>query len=405
MEGVSKALMTSKFNAETGEILDYPIRYCFQTFFPEYMANNFVSPQQSKVASCISQCKTGSLGVNVSECPECKYIRIHNSSCNNRSCPNCQAPMEKKWVMERNSELIPGLAYYHVVFTLPHELNPLIFENQTLLYNLLLSASSDTLITLCRDKKYMGALPAVVAVLHTWGQKLNYHPHVHTMLSGGGLTPSGQLIQTRHKGFIIPKKVLSKVFRGKFLKKLKKYHRKGFLCFSGKASYLADHKQWKRFIDCLYEKSWIPFIKETFNGNGNAVEYLARYAYRTAISNSRILDVGPETVTISYTDYADNNARKKLTLSGTEFIKRFLQHVLPKGFHRVRFSGLLCNCRKKHNLTLIGKIMRTPYKGSPTKGLTMAELLQLLYGTDLCSCPICKSKLITMRCMHPPERS
>ena len=395
--------MISKFNSQTGEILDYPIRSSFQAFFSEYAASNFVSPQQQKAASCISRCKTGELGYSVSECPDCNYKQIHSRSCNNRNCPNCQAPMEKKWVMDRNAELIPGMAYYHVVFTLPHELNPLIYANQELLYSLLFSSASETLITLCRDKKFMGALPGIVSVLHTWGQKLNFHPHLHVMLSGGGLSNSGQLIRTRHKGFIIPKEVLGKVFRGKFMQKLKIYQENHKLSFNGKASDLADPIRWQELVDLLYKKNWIPFIKETFNGNGNAVEYLARYAYRTAISNSRILDVGSETVTMSYTDYADDNKKKQLVLTGSEFIKRFLQHVLPAGFQRVRFSGLLCNCRKKHNLTLIGKLMRTPYTGSPTKDLRMSELLSLLYGRDICTCPLCHGKLRTVIYMHPPD--
>lgn len=395
--------MTSKFNSQTGEILDYPIRSVFQTFFSDYESANFVSPQQRKAASCISRCKTGALGYSISECPDCDYKRIHSRSCNNRNCPNCQAPLEKKWVMERNAELISGMAYYHVVFTLPHELNPLIYANQELLYGLLFSSASDTLITLCRDKKFMGAIPGIVSVLHTWGQQLNFHPHLHVMLSGGGLTPSGRLVQTRHKSFIIPKEVLGKVFRGKFMAKLKGYRKKMLLSFTGKAAFLEDPDCWQELVDLLYRKTWIPFIKETFNGNGNAVEYLARYAYRTAISNARILDVGPNDVKMAYTDYADNNAKKQLVLSGPEFIRRFLQHVLPAGFQRVRFSGLLCNCRKTHNLKLIGKLMRTPYTGSPTKGLRMSELLSLLYGKDICSCPMCHGKLNTIVYMQPPD--
>ena len=335
--------MTSEFNTDTGEILDYPVRSAFQNFFPSYAAKHFVSPEQSKTAACISNCKTGMLGYSVSECPECGYRKIHSCSCNNRDCPCCQAPLEKKWVMERNSELISGIAYYHVVFTLPHELNPLVFTNQKRLYNLLFSAASDSLITLCRDRKYMGATPGIVSVLHTWGQQLNFHPHLHVCLSGGGLTSDGRFIESRHKGFIIPKPVLGKVFRGKFLAGLKALYDTGKLSFSGDALPLKNSYRWKEFIDRLYKIGWIPFLKETFNGNGNAVEYLARYAYRTAISNSRIEDVSAESVSLRYTDYADHNEKKILVLSGEEFIRRFFLHILPKGFHRVRFAGFLAN--------------------------------------------------------------
>jgi len=395
--------MIVKFNSETGEVLDYPIRSAFQNFYPEYTSSSSVSAEQHKAAECISMCKTGKLGYTVSTCPDCGHIKIHAASCNNRDCPCCQAPMEKKWVMERNSELIFGMAYYHVIFTLPHKLNDLIYENQKLLYNLLFSAASDSLITLCHDKKYMGALPGIVSVLHTWGQQLNFHPHLHVMCSGGGLRSDGNLVQTKHKGFIIPVRVLGRIFRGKFLEGLKSFREKNQLSFTGKAKKLQNSYEWKEFLDHLYSINWIPFLKETFNGKGNAIEYLARYAYRTAISNARIKDVDSEHVTISYTDYADKNTKKELVLSGTEFISRFLLHILPKGFHRVRFSGYLANCRKTKSLKHIGLLMSTPYAGSPTKGKNMSEILVMIYGTDIFCCPHCNAKMTTMRCRHPPQ--
>ena len=395
--------MTFKFNLDTGEVLDYPIRSAFQNFYPSYAEKHFVSDEQAKVAACISNCKTGRLGYTVSECPECGFKKIRSCSCNNRDCPCCQAPLEKKWVMERNSELIPGIAYYHVVFTLPHELNPLILVNQKALYDLLFSAASTSLIELCRDKKFMGATPGIVSVLHTWGQQLSFHPHLHVCLSGGGLTADGKFIESRHKGFIIPKPVLGSLFRGKFLAGLKRLHGSGRLSFDGDASPLRNSYRWKEFIDRLYSTDWIPFLKETFNGNGNAVEYLARYAYRTAISNSRVEDVSAEGVLLRYTDYADHNEKKLLSLSGDEFIRRFLLHILPKGFHRVRFAGFLANCRKVKQLSHIGNLRRTPYTGNPVRGKRMSEILMLVYGTDICSCPDCHAKMFSYRCSHPPR--
>lgn len=399
--------MTSESKPDTHEIPVYPVRDAFRNFFADYASEHPVSPQQAKAASCIRNCKTGELGYTVSECPSCGFRRIHARSCNNRDCPCCQAPLEKKWVMERNSELVPGIAYYHIVFTLPAELNPLIYSNQKLLYSLMFSAASDTLIKLCRDRKYMGALPGIVSVLHTWGQKLNFHPHLHVMLTGCGLTPDGKFRLTKHKGFFLPVKVIARVFRGKFLEKLKAFYSSGALSFPGSLSGLENTYLWKKFLDGLYQKPWLPFLKETFNGNGNAVEYLARYAYRTAISNSRILDVGDETVTVRYKDYADGSKEKRMELDGTEFIRLFLQHVLPKGFHRVRFSGFLSNCRKTSNLRLIGELFRTPYQGNPVKGLHMDELLMKLYGADACSCPYCHQKLKMMVYLsgHPPADS
>ena len=382
---------------------DYPFREAFREFYPSYAATHDVSQVQQKAADCIRRCKTGELGYTASYCPECGYQKIRARSCNNRSCPCCQAPLEQKWVMERNSELISGIAYYHVIFTLPRELNSLMLVNQKILYDLLFSAATQTLLTLCKDKKYMGALPGIVSVLHTWGQKLSFHPHLHIMLSGGGLNATGQFIETRHKGFMIPVRVIGKMFRGKFLDGLKKLRSSLALDYSADTAYLQEEVNWKRFLDRLYSKTWIPFIKETFNGNGNAVKYLARYAYRTAISNSRIKKVTDRQVVIHYTDYADENKKKELSFSGEEFIKSFLMHVLPQGFHRVRFSGFLANCVKTRNLTHIGKLRATPYLGNPAKGKKTAQLLLMIYGTDICTCPKCHSHLIIGFMAHPPD--
>ena len=385
--------MTCKMDPSTGEKPEYPIRSIFQNFYESYVLTHPVSTEQAKAAGCIKSCKTGKLGYTLSVCPDCGHKRIHACSCNNRDCPSCQAPLEQKWVMERNSELVSGIAYYHVIFTLPHELNGLILENQKLLYDLLFCAASDTLLTLCRDKKYMGATPGIVSVLHTWGQKMNFHPHLHVMLSGGGLTSSGKFMQTRHKGFIIPVRVLGKLFRGKFLAGLKQLRESGKLCFTDLAAVLEDNVSWKSFINSLYSRPWLPFVKETFNGNGNAVKYLARYAYRTAISNSRIEQISGADISIRYTDYADQNRKKLLVISGEEFIRRFMLHVLPKGFHRVRFSGYLANCCKTANLRHIGLLRRTPYEGNPVRGRSIGQILEMIYGTDICSCPVCHHKM------------
>jgi len=385
--------MTCKMDLPTGKKLEYPMRSIFQNFFDSYATTHAVSEVQAKAAGCIKNCKTGKLGYNMSVCPDCGHTRIHACSCNNRDCPSCQAPLEQKWVMERNSELVSLIAYYHVIFTVPHELNGLFLENQKLMYDLLFRAASDTLLTLCRDKKYMGATPGIVSVLHTWGQRMNYHPHLHVMLSGGGLTPAGKFIETRHKGFIIPVRVLGKLFRGKFLACLNQFRDSGALRFTGLAQSLEEPASWKRFIDQLYSIPWLPFVKETFNGNGNAVRYLARYAYRTAISNSRIERISGSDVSIRYTDYADHNRKKLLVISGEEFIRRFMLHVLPRGFHRVRFSGYLANCCKTVNLQHIGFLRRTPYEGNPVKGRSISQILEMIYGTDICSCPVCHHKM------------
>ena len=276
---------------------DYPIRKIFQQFYPGYLEKHpSLSVEKRKTASAIMRCKTGELGFDVSICKDCGKILIHYASCNNRSCPCCQLPQEKKWIKLRQNEVVYGIAYYHVIFTLPDELNQLILGNFVLLCNLMFSCVHETLLTLCADRKYMGAKPGIMTVLHTWGQKLNFHPHIHVCLSGGGLTPSGQFVQTRHKGFLIPEAVIAAMFRGKYLAGVRKLHDEGRLCFHSTPE-LADAKNWKDFINKLYSKRWLPFVKETFNGKGNAIEYLARYSYRSAISNARILSVTDRDVT------------------------------------------------------------------------------------------------------------
>lgn len=380
-----------------------PIREAFQRFYPKYRQEHNLSPQQLKAANSISACKTGLLGYNVSICKECGFVEIHACSCNNRHCPCCQAPVEQKWIAERNSELIEGIAYYHAVFTVPKELNALIYQNQALLYNLMFRCASDTVLTLCADKKYLGATPGIVCVLHTQGQKLNYHPHIHLMLSGGGLTPTGQFIEATHKGFLLPVRAMGKLFRGKFLDALKKYQDKGNLVFAGDCLELRNGYRWHEFIDKLYQMSWIPHINETFNGLGNAIKYLARYVFRSAISNNRIDSVDENGVTFHYKDYADDSKTKQMRMNGDEFINAFLMHVLPPGFCRVRFSGYLCNCKKTKMLKLIHKLRNTDYTGSPTKGKNMAELMLLLYNHDICHCPKCHGELLIYpRCRGIP---
>lgn len=378
----------------TSENHDYPIRDAFRRFYPAFLEKHPTLPiEKRKVAESISKCKTGELGYNVSICEECGHPVIHTVSCNNRSCPCCQSSLAKKWEMERNTEMIKGIAYYHVVFTIPHELNDIIKYNIKLLLNLLLKSVQETLLTLCKDKRYMGAKPGIISVLHTWGQKLSFHPHVHVCISGGGITPAGQFVESTHKGFFMPEAVIAAMFRGKFLCCLKELYNKSLLNLS-KLPHLQNPSDWKTFIDELFEKRWLPFVKETFNGQGNAVRYLARYSYRTAISNSRIVSVDEHNVTFRYKDYSDSSKEKELTLSGTDFIGLFLQHILPSGFHRFRFAGYLTNCKKNENLKLIHKLRNTVYTGNPYRTMKTAELLKTLYDRDICTCPECTGSMI-----------
>lgn len=382
----------------------YPIREAFQKFYPPYLEKHpYLSPEKRRAAEAIMACKTGRAGYTVSCCEECGVITVHYASCNNRSCPCCQAPQEKKWVKLRDNELIYGIAYYHVIFTVPHELNDLIKENKKLLLNLLFKSVNGSLLSLCSDPSYMGAMPGILSVLHTWGQTLSFHPHVHVCISGGGITGAKKFRETKHKGFLIPRSVLASSFRGRYLCGLKELYDSGELSFF-RTPKLEDPGKWKEFINDLFNKKWQPFVKETFNGKGNAVQYLARYSYRSAIANSRVISVADETVTFRYKDYADNSAVKEMTVSGESFISLFLQHILPKGFSRIRYAGYLSNCRKTKMLELINFLRGSMWEPSPYRDMCMADLMKRLFNKDIGTCPYCSGRMLVMARDRPTRK-
>lgn len=341
---------------------------------------------QAKAARGIINCKSGELGYNISSCPDCAHIEKHYNSCRNRHCPSCQAVARETWIDSRKAEVFDA-SYFHVVFTLPSELNPLIYANQALLYNCLHKCVSQTLLELSLDKRYLGATPGIIQVLHTWGQNLNYHPHIHCIVSGAGLTKDRKLRHSR-KNFFIPIKVLRNKFRGKFLALLKQFYKENSLLFSKSCHNLQNQKNWNSFINTLYEKDWVPYIKETFNGNGNAIDYLGRYTHKIAISNSRIKEVTESAVTFFAKDYRTGK-RKEITLSHLEFMRRFLMHVLPKGFQKIRYYGFLSNRFKRDNLHLIASLLGKKLFVATLKTMKKDELLKILWNIDVNICPSC----------------
>lgn len=332
-------------------------------------------------------CKSGSLGVNISQCSECGHTELHNNSCRNRSCPNCQAVPTEIWIDRRRAEVIDA-PYFHVVFTLPHELNPLIYCNQDLLYSLLHKCCSQTLLELSADKKYLGAQPGIIQVLHTWNQELDYHVHMHCIISGGGLT-SDRKIRKSSANFFIPVGVLRDKFKGKYLAQLDTLYQQGKLVFSSACKALQEAGEWKVFKNALYEKDWCPYIKETFNGFGNAIEYLGRYTHRIAISNSRILTVTETEVTFSARGRDPGEPKRQITLGHLEFIRRFLMHVLPPGFQKIRYYGFLNNRMKSKNLKLIFQIQGRQRFRRRYEGLSLADLIRTVWGKDITICPAC----------------
>jgi hypothetical protein len=362
------------------------IQQIFDYGWNDYCNTYNPSMIQSKAAHSIMNCKSGKLGYNISICDDCGYTDFHNNSCRNRNCPNCQAVLKELWIDHRKSEVIDA-PYFHVVFTVPAELNALIYSNQELLYSLLHRCSAETLLELAADKKYLGATPGIIQVLHTWGQELNFHPHIHCIVSGGGLT-SDQKLKSCGNGFFLPVKVMASVFRGKLLSHLDSYHKSGRLSFSS-CKKLKNSYEWNESKDKLYQKNWCPDIRETFNGFGNAIEYLGRYTHKIAISNTRILKVTSTQVTFTAKDYKNNSVVKEVNVSPKEFIRRFMMHVLPSGFQKIRYYGFLNNRSKKKNLKVIFALQGHQKFKSQYQNLSMDELLKQLWNVDLHICPEC----------------
>jgi hypothetical protein len=364
------------------------IQETFRKFYSPYCETYGINVDYDKVANAIMRCKTGALGYNISVCDECGHVEVHNNSCRNRNCPNCQAIPKELWVDARKAEVIDA-PYFHVIFTVPSELNPLFLANQKTFYSLFHSSVAKTLKELAANKKYLGASSGSIQVLHTWGQKMDFHPHIHCIVIGGGLT-SLQEFKKCSSDFFIPVRVLSKKFRGKFLCHLRKLYEDKKLSIPLDLICLNNSYEWNGYVNSLFQKEWIPFIKETFNGAGNAIEYLGRYTHRIAISNSRILNVTDTHVTFSAKDYRKDK-KIEVTLEGVEFIRRFLMHVLPKGFVKIRNYGILSNRMKKKQLKLIRKKLASQEYKSRLAGLKTEELILTLYGVNVNLCPCCQS--------------
>lgn len=383
---------------------DYKIQQIFSLSFEDYAESApYLSHVQNRAAHAILSCKSGKLGMNLSQCQDCGHMAVHNNSCRNRNCPNCQAVLKEVWVDKRRAEVIDS-PYFHVVFTLPHELSPLIYCNQKLLYGLLHRCCAETLLELSADKKYLGATPGIIQFLHTWNQELDYHVHMHCIVSGGGLT-TDRHIRRSSKNFFIPVRVLRDKFKGKYLANLNALYENGFLYFSSSCRNLQDNENWKSFKNTLYEKDWCPYIKETFNGFGNAIEYLGRYTHRIAISNSRILSVSESEVTFSARGKKPSDPKRRITLKNEEFILRYLMHVLPSGFQKIRYYGFLNNRMKTQNLKLIFKLQGKQRFTQRYEGMTIAQLLKEVWDFDICLCPKCGSSSMKQlgRCYVPSQ--
>ena len=315
--------------------------------------------QQLKVFRAIQNCRTAALGGHLDACPGCGHQAISYNSCRNRHCPKCQTQARQRWLAAREQEVLPT-AYFHVVFSVPHELNVLALENPHCFYDLLFAAASATLLEVAANPKRLGAEIGILAILHTWGQNLLLHPHIHCLVPAGGLAPDHSHWLPARSNFFLPIPVLRKVFRGKFVAGLKRLRQRGKLCRAGPARLFADSKQFAKLLRRLHLRRWVVYAKAPFGGSMQVLRYLGRYTHRVAISNHRLLAFDGEQVSFHWKDYAHGSAQKVMTLAATEFLRRFFLHVLPKGFVRIRHFGFLANRFRTQALALCQRLLMSP---------------------------------------------
>jgi hypothetical protein len=332
----------------------------FRTVGPLYRASQagHLSLHQLKVMSAIEHCRTAAMGGHVEACEDCGHRRIAYNSCRNRHCPKCQGAAARAWLAEREADLLP-VGYFHVVFTLPAEAADIAFQNKAAVYDLLFRAASETMLTIAADPRHLGARIGITAVLHTWGSAMTHHPHVHMIVPGGGIAPDGRRWVSSRPAFLLPVRVLGKLFRRRFLTRLIELHSTSRLTFFGSMAHLVDRRAFLRHLAPVRTKRWVVYAKPPFAGPEAVLAYLSRYTHRVAISNRRLITFDETGVTFRYKDYRRSGPERQqvMTLAADEFIRRFLLHVLPRGFHRIRHYGLLAASSRKAGLALARELL------------------------------------------------
>lgn len=364
-----------------------------------------LSARQQRVLRDVARCRSALLGGHVQRCLDCDQECIAYNSCRNRHCPKCQGAARARWLEREAGYLLP-VEYHHVVFTLPAPLGPVALQNPTPIYNLLFAAMADTIRELAAEPHYLGAAVGILAVLHTWGQNLHHHPHVHCVVTGGGLScdSDGHVDEVPcwrscRPGFFLPVRVLSRLFRGKFLAGLRQAYHDGRLGFHGRLAALTDPAAFSAWLTPLYQADWVVYAKAPFGGPAQVLKYLARYTHRVAISNQRLVDVSEGQVTFRYKDYADDHRQKTMTLSADEFLRRFLLHVLPRGFVKIRHYGLLANRRRQENLKCCRRLLLVQV-------LAQALVEPATAALALPVCPWCgQGRLVRVRPLPRPSDS
>ncbi len=374
----------------------------FHDFGPAWRRANagHISLQQLKVMSAIERCRTAALGGHVLACEDCEHTQIAYNSCRNRHCPKCQGAAARDWLAEREAELLP-VPYYHLVFTLPAAIADIAYQNKAVVYDILFKASAETMLTIAADPKHLGAKIGITAVLHTWGSAMPHHPHIHMIVPGGGVSPDGTEWIACRPGFFLPVRVLSRLFRRLFIEKLAAAHESERLKFFAEHAGLAEPAAFGTFLAPMRKSEWVVYAKRPFGGPEAVLAYLARYTHRVAISNRRLLRVDNGAVTFTCKDYRRDGAERygTMTLDVAEFIRRFLMHVLPKGFHRIRHYGLFANGNRAANIQRARELLgRTP---APDAGEEEAPEPSEEQHHGVRPCPCCGGPMIVVEVFEP----
>jgi hypothetical protein len=372
----------------------------FRTHGPAWRTANagHVNLAQLKVMSAIERCRTAVLGGHVAACQDCGHSHIAYNSCRNRHCPKCQGAAAKDWLAARQAELLP-VPYYHVVFTLPAPIADIAYHNKAVVYAILFKAAAETLITIAADPRHLGARIGLTAVLHSWGSALTHHPHVHCIVPGGGISLDGKRWLSCRPGFFLPVRVLSRLFRRLILEKLIAAHEAGRLQFFDDHAELVDHDAFATYLAPLRKSEWVVYAKPPFGGPAAVFSYLSRYTHRVAISNSRLIALDDRGVTFKWKDYRAKGPKPwtTMTLAPSEFIRRFLIHVLPSGFHRIRHYGLFANGGRAENLARARELLDLPAPQDQTEPTTEADQLPSLAQP----CPCCGGPMIVIETFEP----
>jgi hypothetical protein len=384
---------------------EFEVADAIRRFGPEFEERfgHTMSSSQRQAVRDIVRCRTAALGGHVEVCDQCGHRQVAYNSCRNRNCPKCQAAARGAWLDRQAADLLP-VEYFHVVFTLPDAIGPVALQNPRLIYSALFRSASDSLLELAADPKHLGVVIGALAVLHTWGQTLTLHPHVHCVVPGGGLSRGGQSWISCRSGFLLPVRPLSRLFRGKFLAALSELFQCNRLTLAGSQRELADAQRFAKWVNELRATEWVVYAKPPFGGPQQVLKYLARYTHRVAISNRRLVGMDDHSVSFRWKDYADASGVKVMTLDGVEFVRRFLQHVLPSGFVRIRHFGLLANRCREEKLNHCRQLLAAPPPLPVVKQALEHELQE--DADSRWPCPACGTgRLIVTEVILPSRRS